>query len=357
MRLMRALLIAGLLGLGAGKVSAQAAPANAYEPRALQLLQQMADAYARLPALEQQTEFYSALIPLIKPEISTANPEEKETPSPTDAAPPDSKDEKLGQRLRLLYAGPNRLLLERRDNDPATDKPVRTQWVSDGKSFWTYDEAKRWYTQEKAPARLRDFARLASLNSGSLELLMLMGINPFAGIKSQAEAVQCGGTETVRGILTEIVLLRISSPSDQTEVRLYLGKEDSLLCRLVVETSPIIKPPSTLGLAGDPLDELIQKAGAPPVQASPDDIPAARSSLPMKTRVGYDNILKPRPEFDSLTFAFKIPKDALLHEPIDLNGKRSQERREEQVGTFLKQLHKYSDAQINKIVKQLRKHH
>ncbi|HZP81300.1 MAG TPA: DUF2092 domain-containing protein, partial [Chthonomonadaceae bacterium] len=196
------------------------APRPEFEPRALQLLQQMAETYAQLPALSQETIFYSAMTPLPPPN------------APPGSTPPPTEEKEDRRRLRLLMERPNHLLMELRQFHPATNRMMISQWVSDGKTFWTYTQERNGYTQEKAPARLRDFARMPSLNSGSLELLMLLGVNPFADLKDRVDSARYEGTASVRGVPTEVVALRVASQLETTESRLYIGKSDLLLRRV-----------------------------------------------------------------------------------------------------------------------------
>lgn len=319
----------GLFGTLPG-VAAQtrAGEAPAFDARALQLLRQMADTYARLPALEQQTEFSSALIPL-QPIKAPASPRAPASggESGAEAGPPPSGEtptlpgramtgeQKLKRRLHLMYASPNRLFVELQETNSTQEKPVVSQWISDGKQFWTYSQEKRQYTQEKAPAHIHDFQKLSHLNSGSLELLMLIGLNPFANLQEAVDSVRYAGTETVQGVPTEVVTLRTDSALESTEARLYIGREDSLLRRLVVETTPVNTPAGgTPGIVGDSLDELVREA--PPAT----DAPSPSTAPPMKTRVSYENILTTHPQFGALTFTFNIPKDTTLYVPYDPNS-------------------------------------
>ncbi|HZT42171.1 MAG TPA: DUF2092 domain-containing protein [Chthonomonadaceae bacterium] len=300
------LLAAGMaLWMAGGSVPAAAQTANgravpsAYDPRALQLLDRMAAAYAHLSTLEQTTEFSSSLLPL--------------TPTPaTDGSTPKSGSEqpKLQRTLRLLFESPNRLRLESRDTDPKTNQPVVSQWDSDGKEFWSYASDTRTYTHEKAPRHIHDFQKLATLNSGTLEMTMLIGINPFANLRNEVDSVACTGTESVHNVATDVVVLKNETDQERTEVRFYIGKEDSLLRRCVIETVPILATPAASNKVGDALDELEEQAapGTPPTPSAP---------LPMKTRIAYDNTINLHPAFDVFTFAFKVPDGASLYMPLD----------------------------------------
>lgn len=346
-RVFSVLVLLGSL-LGSGQGFAAHRPDATQEARALELLQKMAEAYKNLPLLDQRTEFFSALIPLVKPEsapeaASKTKPDESGEPMPeaNRETRPDDTVKKLEQWIRLQVARPNRLRLTRFEPEPGKQTGFLSEWVSDGRNFWTYNQERNWFTSEKAPGRLSDFSRLASLNNGSLELLMLMGVNPFARIKGEAETLEVRPAETVRGVLTEVVLLKSANPYEETEVRFYIGKEDFLLRRMVVESTPIRQTTGSRKV-GDPLDELVEEQErsnpAPQDPNAPEDLPAARPSLPMKRRIGYDNILVPRPDFDELTFAFKIPMGALLREPVDSTGSRSKASRDDQIASVFKSM-------------------
>ncbi len=325
----------GLL-TGAG-FSANAAPPVNFAPRALQLLQQMAAAYANCDALQQRTEFFSDFLPLAPEGAAAPAPSAAPNPTPPPAdlpansqpnlpdAPKKPTAQKIKRSLRLWFARPNRLRLESEDADPNTDRPLISKWISDGRTFWTYQAEKNWYTREKAPARFADFQRLAHLNSGSLELLMLMGVNPFAHLEDHADSLKTEGGETVRGVPTEVVVMRSSTPYETTEARFYIGKDDFLLRRVVTETTPIVKPPYP-GKVGDALDELLDDPAAPPpaAPASPGAAPPAsgpQTALAGKTRISYENILTERPLFDGQTFAYTPPADALRYGPSEEKGK------------------------------------
>jgi outer membrane lipoprotein-sorting protein len=325
----------------------RAARVAAFDPRALQLLQEMVAAYTALPSLEQRTEFVTALIPLPPPKTpfsapprtpdeadKTAppapNPDSSPSVSEPSAKPSGPQEQKLPRVLRLFYQQPNRLRLESQETDPETNKVLTDQWVSDGKTFWTYIAKKNWYTREKTPGRIGDFQKLSNMTSGSLELLMLMGVNPFADLKSAADAVRYEGTAVVRGVTTEVISLQMSSPVEETQARFYIGKDDHLLHRLVHETTPILGPPVP-GKVGDGLDELIDNAEPvqPPVigedgQPIPQEVTTAPAVSPAnRTRVTYDNILRRSSALPVDTFLFTIPSNALLYgTPGDLKPRK-----------------------------------
>ena len=318
---------------------------------ALQLLQKMADAYAHLSELDQETEYFSALLPLA-PDNPTPSPIPKDTPKeappPADAStlkPVETK--RLSRKLHLIFQQPNHLMLEIQESAPTFPNQPFSRWVSDGKTFWTYLPEKNYYTREKAPGKITDFPKLNHLNSGCLELLMVMGVNPFANVKEAAESVRYEGRERVKDVETEVVLMRSLEPGTVMEARFYIGKEDFLLRRVVTEKIPLPVQASAVqlksGQIGDSLDELYADAGpAPaPVNPTPDpNSPDGQSEGPsasgmtstVRSRFTYHNIMT-TPSFNKLTFQFTIPPGALLYGSTEFKPKRNQ-----QVDEIVKQM-------------------
>jgi len=293
---------------------------NAYEPQAIQVLQGMADAYSHLTSLRQETEFVSAITPLIPLPVDKSIPEEpdgSETGALKRGGPKDAlhSDRKLDKKLRLAFASPNKLRLEVEDADENGKLHV-SYWVSDGKTFWTYNPAKNLFSREKAPGKIRDFARLTHMTSGSLEILMLMGVNPFAHVEEQTEGVRYAGKENVRGVVTDVIAMTADLGATGTETRLYIGAEDHLLYRLVSETTQKALPPKHVGV-GSPLDELAPpEPSSQPIPGNPEDLPSLPGVL-MKSRVTYDNKIDLDPKFDSSAFVYQPPADALyLTNPV-----------------------------------------
>lgn len=365
-RLQRRLRIACALLMLGKPGAAQAAERNPvvsgepdHDPRALKLLRQMAAAYARLPALLQETVFYAGRIPL--PASGQAPGSAAETPGPSlpaqDSSPlagalQSPKEEKLGYSVRLAYSGPNRLLLEQRQIDPQTGKPLVSRWISDGGRFWSYLEDRHLYTVDRAPRSIRDFARLQRLNSGSLELLMLMGIDPFARISDEIESIRYEGETVVNETPVETVVLQSLTPGEITEARLYIGRADSLLRRMVVETGPRPAPvPTRPRKTGDPLDELLEDPPTAPLPPAAVDVPPAPapgsvivpvnpdspSALgPAKRMFRYDNLIETNPRFSFATFRFEKPEGALLYEPLGNRRHAGKGGRDARIAEILK---------------------
>jgi hypothetical protein len=278
----------------------------------------MADAYGRLTSLRMETEYASALMP-VSPLLRPAAPPVA-TPDSPDSPPANPRgqkellntEKKLDRKLRLSFAAPNRLRLEVEEPDDS-GRALVSIWDSDGKSFWTYNPEKNLFSREKAPKRLHDFARLAHMTSGSLEVLMLMGVNPFTQIEEQTEEARYAGRETVQGKSVDVVLLSADLGLQATETRLYVGVDDRLLYRLVSETTQKPRPVTKSGV-GSPLDELAPPdPGAPGAADAPPLGPDEVQTLPgvlMKSRITCDNKIDTAPSFDPFSFAYSPPADA-----------------------------------------------
>jgi len=297
--------------LAAQRPQGKESAANAYEPRALQLLQEMTDAYSRLSALKQETEFTSAMMPLV-PLPAEATPVETNAQEEGGTDKPKSRgllntENKLDRKLRLSFAAPNRLRLEVEDTDDKGKLQV-SRWVCDGKTFWTFNPEKNLFSREKAPGKIRDFAKLAHMTSGSLEVLMLMGVNPFTHVEQQTEAVRYAGQETVLGTETDVVAMTADLGLESTETRLYIGVEDHLLHRLVSETSQKARATKPSGV-GSPLDELAPDDSGPLPPANSDGVPSLPGIL-MKSRLTCDNKIDTAPQFEFGEFAYQPPADA-----------------------------------------------
>jgi hypothetical protein len=306
------LALAAWPALAARQPQGKDAKPNPYEPRAIQLLQEMTEAYSHLSALKQETEFTSAMMPLVPLPVQAA-PEENTGQDEGGTDKPKARDllnteHTLDRKIRLSFAAPNRLRLEVEDSDDSGKLQV-SRWVSDGKSFWTFNPNKNLFSREKAPAKIHDFSKLAHMTSGSLEVLMLMGVNPFEHVEQQAEAVRCVGKETALGTETEVVAMTADLGLQATETRLYIGVADHLLHRLVSETSQKALAPKQQSGVGSPLDELAPSDSGPPPIVNPGDVPSLPGIL-MKSRITCDNKIDTEPRFDFTVFAYQPPADA-----------------------------------------------
>ena len=131
-----ALWVAGGLTPAAAQTANERTGASAYDPRALQLLDRMASAYSHLSDLEQTSEFYSDLLPLAPAPVKEGS-----------ASKPGSAEQKPQRTLRLFFQNPNSLRLESEEPDPKSNRPLVSEWVCDGKEFWSYSADSRLYTR------------------------------------------------------------------------------------------------------------------------------------------------------------------------------------------------------------------
>ncbi len=289
-----------------------------YDPRAAQLLKRMADAYAHLDAFELKTDIFSALVPLEVP----ADPHDPSAAKPSPAPKPAPGENALDQpqhHMRLVFRQPNHLLIEADQNDPTTGNLIDLRWVSDGRTFWSYISNQHVYTREKAPASIRDFNRLAYLNGGMLELYMIMGANPFADLKQTVDGAHLGGEVEVRGVQTEIVRLQLDQPFEQTELRLFIGKNDGFLRRMEIESKPIPHHDGPIKV-GSKLDGLLEATKPPPPKDDFGPIPGfedlgqetapSEPQKPVGSFLRFDNEVTTSPNYASDTFTFSPPKDA-----------------------------------------------
>ena len=315
----------------------RAARKAAHDPHAVELLKQMTDAYTHLTYFDQQTEYYSLQTPVQGIEEKKRRKEEKigEYPTPNTQHPtPDTLElphvpveKPMGRVVRLIVAG-NRLRLDTTEAGDA-DTPAKTSTtLSDGKTLWVYNPTKNWYTQTKAPRNLRDFQKVTNLGSSTLELMMMIGLTPFADVDEQFDAVKYEGTANARGVQTDVVLLRTVSEKQIQELRFYIDSDDMLLRRLVIETKPIAQE-QTAPPKHNVLDDLIARPPAPPptdAQEQPevapgfeDPHPLAPPGTPMYVRVTSDNTFTLSPQLEPETFIFKPPTGAALYQ--DVNGR------------------------------------
>ena len=321
----------------------RAARKAAYDPRALLLLKQMADAYAHVTELDQQTVFYALQTPLIpKPKskapgagaVSSADGH-KTVDGPADGAyagtlPHTPVDKPLGRTVRLLVDTPNHLRLETTETAEGRSLPEPQRRSATARYSGLTIPRKNWYTKEKAPKNLRDFQKLA-LNNTTLEMMMLIGMNPFGDVENQFDAAKCEGVQDIYGLPVEVVVLRSVSEQQTQELRFYIGRDDLLLHRLVVESTPAVRemaPP-----VRDPLDDYAARplpppqtadqsgnAGIPVAPGFEDPHPLAPPGVPMKTRLTCENRINYAPRFDYETFRFEPPQGASLYNSVNGSG-------------------------------------
>jgi hypothetical protein len=296
------------------------APDERYDPRALLLLKKMGEAYSRLEAMDLHIDMSSALIPLETP--SASNGQSIVLLNPTPFHVDETTLRRQGQ-IHMAFRQANQLLIETEQVNPQTNKRFDVRWVSDGRDFWSYSGDKKIYTREKAPGNIHDFSRLQYLDGGTLELMLLIGPNPFADLAQSVDGVHRIGEAEVRGVATEVVSILMEDPIEQSELRFYIGKEDSLLYRMEVESVPVLRHEGPIKV-GSKLDALLEanERKPPPEQLPPDQVPEgapagataapAAPSKPVGSFTRFDNDLTLNSTFPPGTFAFKPPKDGLM---------------------------------------------
>lgn len=295
------------------RIIAPTAPRNdsRCDPQATLLLKKMSEAYAHLDAFDLRIHVFGALIPL-KEGVNQA------TISPTAFQIDETKLSAQGG-LHVAFRGSNRLLIEMEQFDALTNRNFDLRWVSDGQNFWSYTGQKNIYTREKAPGSIHDFMRLKYLNGGTLELMMLIGINPFADLSDSVEGVHRLPDAAVRGVPMNVVSLEMEDPIEVSELRFYIGKEDNLLHRMEIASTPVIPHEGPLKV-GSKLDGLLEANQARPLQqdvSSDPNAPDAQAAETPKPRkrsgsfVRFEDDLDLRPDFPSGTFTFVPPKNSL----------------------------------------------
>ena len=375
----------------------RAAHKAAYDPRVPLLLKRMADAYAALTELDQKTEFFVLQTPMIqgtgnreqgtgnreqgteeekrrRGEEETGNVDTNHEPRTTNHEPPAANHEEgalshgptekaMGRTVRLLLAAPNLLRMDTVENASETEAAKHAVTVCDGKLLWTYNPEKNWYTQAKAPRRVHDFQKV-SLPNTTLELMMLVGMNPFGDIENQFDGAKYEGVQNVGGVPVEVVLLRAASEQQTQELRFYIGKNDLLLHRLVIESTPTVRalaPPKH-----DPLDDLAARPSRPVPTPTPDvpgvtspqvapgfedPHPLAPPGTPMKTRITCDNTLTVTPRFDDRDFEFTPPTGASLYQSINGDNELSKLSNKVTMADLLKQANSGKKAKKSRPVR------
>ncbi len=288
-----------------------------YDPRAALLLKRMGEAYSHLGSLDLQIDASAAFIPLETVPDSAASATTNVNPTPFHV---DESTLRPQNRLHLAFRQSNHLLLETEQTDALTGQKFDLRWICDGQYFWSYAGDKKIYTREKAPGSIHDFARLKYLNSGTLELMMLIGPNPFAELLQSVEGAHLAGEADVRGIPTEVVSLQMENPLEQSEMRLYIGKADSLLHRMEIESIPVKLHEGPVKV-GSKLDALLDTDKPIPIKQEEIDIPGVpklpppdppKPHKPMGSFLRFDNDLTLAPTFAASTFAFVPPKGSLM---------------------------------------------
>ncbi len=331
------------------------------DANAERLLQQMTDAYSHLISFQQRSVYTTVqldmkpakLAPLQKeavkpatigtmPDGATSKPVPP-PPPPTNndkanTLPPaivksntdvndDSPDRRIDRTVNLLFVHPNLLKITDSVTSAKEDADI-SKWISDGKVFSAYvpgshNSQSPLYTQEKAPRNIHDFGKLQNLNGSSLELVMLMGVNPFQNVTPEIATLRVDQSAIVRGIPTEVVTVIAVSRQERTEFHLYIGKEDHLLHRFVSDITPMQNDgaTSTGAIIGDSLDEMqsettsnISKINTsdPTHPKDADDLSLDPRTEAKRIRTIYDNIITPVTHTEMEDFKFNPPSGAGL---------------------------------------------
>jgi outer membrane lipoprotein-sorting protein len=257
----RSLLLIFLCIILAPAVSAQ--ETAAIDPGAKKALEEMVRAYRRLRTLDQESVY---------------------TLSGMGSAPM--------VRSRLVLQRPNRLLIETFQKVPDRQTPLLTRLLADGRDLYTYQEAQGYYTRVKAPKNLEGLREFVM----SLEMAALTGLNPFEELEKQARAVRLEGTEPLDGVITDVILLDMSTEDRVSEARLYIGQKDHLLRRFQLDQRDLHKP--------DPPKN--------DIQPSPDE-PLRLKEPPLLYR--YDNRVLADRSLPKETFQWVPPQNAMLYLP------------------------------------------
>ena len=311
------------------------------EPKAVRILKEMTERYSKLTSFKQVTSYSSIALPINPEEISdvptpsavsinqrkdaNASPETLELISnETDNAL--KKERSLDRSISLSYRSPNRLRMEFSFLGDKGKTETQSR-ICDGKILWSFDSEKNLYSKIKAPKYLRDILRVGKQTDGTLELAMLMGIDPFAETLKNTLGVHCVGREQIADQLADIVSIATRTDKQDVQTRLFIGAESKLLLKMQVETTPLAKRIATsvtVPESVNPLDELKAPLVAPKsdiLEADPED-----AVIRNRVIVTFDNEVKSAPVFDETFFAFEPPASAFRegnpNEKIDVKSWR-----------------------------------
>jgi hypothetical protein len=200
------------------------------------------------------------------------------------------------QRSQLSIRRPNRLLYEIWQGVPGVSASSCMRYQCDGKSLFIYNQAERYYTQEKAPRDLKGIR----LSGAGIEYAALSGTDPFADLHKQARSVRAEGFADVEGVPTDVVMLDTGNDQRTGEARFYIGRTDRLIRRFTFESVPIGEPAKS----------------APRERLNPDD-PPEQDLKQLPVRFGYDVKVTLNPSLPDGVFTWAAPADAMLYEPLD----------------------------------------
>lgn len=334
----------------------------AYDPRALQMLAQMTSAYTELTVFEQKTDFLLLQTPVFPPGYVPPAPLPAAEHRPVDSfeegtLPHTPVEKPLPYTLHLILAQPNLFRVESTEITPDSFQGKTALSVSDGKILWTYDPVKNQYTRDPSPKSWSGFQKL-TLSNTTIELMMVLGYTPFTHVEEQFDSARYEGFETVDGIQTDVVCLKVANDRQIQELRFYMGTENHLLYRLVVETIPIVKP--AVMPKRDPLDDLINRPNAAPAQAAPpipvapgfeDPHPLAPVGTPMRMRLTLENHINLDPFIDAKTFRYAPPADASLYQSVDGGNSLGKLQNKQMFDTLLSRASRALKVKQNRSIK------
>ena len=317
------------------------APPVVIDPKAIRILKEMTERYSKLTSFKQVTSYSSVSFPINPEEISEVpKPSTVSTNQRSDAKTlsethelisneTDSalkRDRNLDNSVGLSYKSPNRLRLEFSFLGDKGKRETQSR-ICDGKILWSFDSEKNLYSKIKAPKYLRDILRVGKQTEGTLELAMLMGIDPFADTLKNSLGVHCVGRERIADQQADIVSIATRTDKQDVQTRLFIGAESKLLLKMQVETAPLEKPIArsrTVPESVNPLDELKAPLVAPKsdiLEADPED-----AVIRNRVVVTFDNEVKSAPVFDVTSFSFEPPANAFRegnpNEKIDVKSWR-----------------------------------
>lgn len=334
-------------------------PKTSVNSEASRILQQMAETYAHLSSLQQRSEYTSTTVKLddptpkpvagqagdkpagqIVPQKSGAVSAGKKPEAAEGDVDDNSPNRRIDRTVELLFAQPN-LLKITQSRSHETDPAAISTWVSNGKTYCAFvpgshNSNSLLYTQEKAPRSIRDFSRLQNLDGGCLELVMLMGVNPFQNLTPDLATLRVEEPARVRGVETNVITIVSLTRMERNELHLYIGREDHMLHRFISDVTPT-NVSAAAPRIGDALDEMEDetKSADPPVPVSDKDHPLESDDLasgqrqgPVRIHMVYDNVITPVTHVEPEAFTFQAPPRAALFVPtgskpvIDPNAKR-----------------------------------
>lgn len=267
------------------------------DPKAVELLNQMANAYAQLPTLNLTATAYAYRT------IIHGHPH----PGPISGLT-QIQGKPTGLVFHLQVQRPN--LLRFTLTQPGDPEP--SLWVCDGRKLYSYlpnttiGKLKgNFYTEDPAPRNLDDLLRMKAMTSGGLELLMMAGENPFNQLSDAVHSVHFDGQIRIHNTLTDVVEMHSTEKTLSTRIFFCIGTTDHLLYRWVIQTHSLPAPADSL-IVGDQFDVLVH-------QTSTSSTPPDFSEL---ERITFDNNFYLPDQLSPHTLLFTVPKGTQRYTPL-----------------------------------------